>query len=362
MERVYNFSAGPSMMPVPVLEKAAEEMVCYPGAGCSVMEMSHRSNSYMEIISQAESDLRSLMNISDDYSVLFLQGGASLQFSMVPMNLAKRGETMDYIVSGQFAKKAFQEGKRWGNAVCLASSEADTYAYIPEVTKDMLSPDAKFLHITGNNTIYGTTYQKLPETGDIPLVCDLSSIILGKEFNVNDFGLIYAGAQKNMGPAGLTVVIIRKDLISDDLDSTVPTMLRYKIHADADSMYNTPPCYSIYIAGLVYKWVKEMGGVAEMEKRNVKKAALLYDYLDSTDFYVGAAQKEYRSIMNVTFTLAQKELTDDFIAMAKNRGLINIKGHRSVGGCRASIYNAMPYEGVEALVQCMKDFEKGDRK
>lgn len=362
MERVYNFSAGPSMMPVPVLEKAAEEMVCYPGAGSSVMEMSHRSNSYMDIIAQAEADLRTLMNISDEYSVLFLQGGASMQFSMVPMNLAKRGDTMDYIVSGQFAKKAWQEGKRWGNAVAVATSEPDTYKYIPEVTKDMLSKDAKFLHITGNNTIYGTTYQKLPETGDIPLVCDLSSIILGKEFNVNDFGLIYAGAQKNMGPAGLTVVIIRKDLISEDLETDVPTMLRYKIHADNDSMYNTPPCYSIYMAGLVYKWVLEMGGVAEMQKRNEKKAALLYDYIDSTDFYVGAAQKEFRSIMNVTFTLAEKELTDEFIALAKTRGIINIKGHRSVGGCRASIYNAMPYEGVEALVQCMKDFENGARK
>ncbi len=362
MDRVYNFSAGPSMLPLEVLERAASEMTCYPGAGCSVMEMSHRSSSFEEIISGAEAALRRLMNIGDDYAVLFLQGGASLQFSMVPMNLAARGETTNYAVTGQFAKKAWQEAKRWGNAVAVTSSEGDSFSHIPDITPDMLSKDAKYLHITGNNTIYGTVYNRLPDTGGVPLVCDLSSTILGKQFNVRDFALLYAGAQKNMGPAGLTVVIVKKELLEREPDDVVPTMLRYKVHADAGSMYNTPPCYSIYIAGLVFDWVERMGGVAEMERRNIEKASLLYDCIDSSSLFVGAAKKKDRSIMNVTFTLAQSELTPLFLEMAKGRGLINLKGHRSVGGCRASVYNGMPREGVEELVRCMRDFERGERR
>ncbi len=362
MDRVFNFSAGPSMMPVSVLEQAAAEMTCYPGAGCSVMEMSHRSPSFEKIIADAEATLRRVMFIPDDYSVLFLQGGATLQFSMVPMNVAMQGETTNYAVTGQFAKKAWQEAKRWGNAVAVCSSEADTYSYIPKITPDMLSPDAKYLHITGNNTIYGTVYNEIPETGGVPIVCDLSSTILGKQFDVKDFSLIYAGAQKNMGPSGLTVVIVRKDLLERKIDNIVPTMLQYKVHADEGSMYNTPPCYSIYMAGLVFDWVEKTGGVAAMEKRNIEKAGILYEYLDSSALFNGAARKEDRSIMNVTFTLAQPELTDDFIKMAVGRGMINLKGHRSVGGCRASIYNAMPREGIETLVNCMRDFEKGERK
>ncbi len=362
MDRVYNFSAGPSMLPLEVLERAAREMTCYPGAGCSVMEMSHRSSSFEDIIERAEASLRRIMNIGDDYAVLFLQGGASLQFSMVPMNLSERGGTTCYAVTGQFAKKAWQEAKRWGNAVVVASGEGDGFSSIPEITPDMLPKDAEYLHITGNNTIFGTVYNKLPETGGVPLVCDLSSTILGKEFDVNDFALIYAGAQKNMGPAGLTVAIVKRELLEREPDDLVPTMLRYKVHADAGSMYNTPPCYSIYIAGLVFDWVERMGGVQAMEKRNVEKAALLYDYIDSSSLFVGAADKKDRSIMNVTFTLSESGLTPDFLNMARGRGLINLKGHRSVGGCRASIYNAMPREGVEELVKCMRDFERGERR
>ena len=357
MERVFNFSAGPSMLPVSVLEKAQSELVSYPGAGSSVMEMSHRSRPFEEIIARAQETLRKLMNIPDDYAVLFLQGGASLQFSMVPMNLAKRGDTADYALTGQFATKAYKEGQRWCNAVAVASSKESTFSYIPKITPEMLSKDAKYLHITGNNTIFGSCYNTLPETGNVPLVCDLSSVILGKVFDVNKFELIYAGAQKNMGPSGLTVVIIKKSLLDNEIDSVVPSMLNYKTMFDADSMYNTPPCYSIYMAGLVYEWVAEQGGVAAMEKRNTEKAAMLYDAIDSSSIFNNPVNKEDRSIMNVTFTLPDEDMTKEFLAMTQERGMINLKGHRSVGGCRASIYNAMPVEGIEALVKCIKDFE-----
>ena len=357
MNRVFNFSAGPSMLPLSVLEKAQKDLVCYPGAGSSVMEMSHRSRPFEEIIERTEATLRKLMNISDEYAVLFLQGGASLQFSMVPMNLLKKGETADYSLTGQFATKAYKEAQRWANAVAVASSKEDTFSYIPKITPDMLSKDAKYLHITGNNTIFGTCYNTLPETGNVPLVCDLSSVILGKEFDVNKFELVYAGAQKNMGPSGLTVVIIKKSLLDNEIDPIVPSMLNYKTMADNDSMYNTPPCFSIYMAGLVYEWVAEQGGVAAMEKKNADKAAMLYDAIDSSSIFKNPVKKEDRSIMNVTFTLPDEDMTKEFLAMTQERGMINLKGHRSVGGFRASIYNAMPVEGIETLVKCIKDFE-----
>lgn len=362
MERVFNFSAGPSMMPVEVLEQAQRDLICYPGAGCSVMEMSHRSKSFEDIIGRAEATLRRIMDIPEEYAVLFLQGGATTQFSAVPMNLAARGQTTNYAITGQFAGKAMDEAKRWGNAVAVSSSKADTFSYIPKITPEMLSSDAAYLHITGNNTIFGTTYNTLPEHGDIPLVADWSSAILGKQIDVRAHALIYAGAQKNMGPSGLTVVIVRRDLLERELDPVVPIMLRYKIMADNGSMYNTPPCFAIYMAGLMYEWVEKMGGVAEMERRNTEKAALLYDVLDASSMFKNPVAKEDRSIMNVTFTLPTQEDTDAFLNMAKGRGMINLKGHRSVGGCRASIYNGMPREGVEALVSCIRDYEAGLRK
>jgi len=357
MKRLYNFSAGPSQLPLSVLEKAQADLVSYQDCGSSVMEMSHRSAYFEPIIQDAEATLRRIMNIPDNYAVLFLQGGASLQFSMIPMNLAKQGDTMAYIVTGQFAKKAFQEGKRWGNAVCVASGEDTNFQTIPEVTPDMIPADAKFVHFTGNNTIFGTTFNTLPDVGDKTMVCDLSSVILGKEFDVSKFGLIYAGAQKNMGIGGLTVVIVRKDLISSDLDPVVPSMLRYDLMEKNDSMYNTPPCWAIYMAGLVFHWVEDMGGIKAMEKINKEKSDLLYDYLDQSKLFHPVANKKDRSYMNVTFTLPTEEQTKAFLALCKERDMINIKGHRSVGGCRASIYNAMPIEGVKLLVETMKEFE-----
>lgn len=361
MKRVFNFSAGPSMLPLPVLEQVQKDLVCYQDSGCSVMEMSHRSRPFEEIIARAQATLRRIMRIPDDYAVLFLQGGASLQFSMIPMNLADRGATMDYAVTGQFAGKAFEEARRWGNAVSVCSSKAEKFAYIPKITKEMLSKDAAYLHITGNNTIFGTMYHELPPVGDTPLVCDLSSIILGREYNVADFDLIYAGAQKNMGPAGVTVVIVKKALCERALDEVVPTMLRYKTYADSDSMYNTPPCFAIYVAGLVFAWVEQVGGVAELERRNREKSALVYQTLDESSMFRGAARPEDRSIMNATFTLPDEELTKAFLALCEKRGMINLKGHRSVGGCRASMYNAMPLEGAQLLCETMRDFEKGVR-
>ena len=358
MKRLYNFSAGPSMLPLSVLEKAQEDLVSYQGCGSSVMEMSHRSAYFEPIIQDAEATLRRIMNIPDDYAVLFLQGGASLQFSMIPMNLTSQGDTTAYIVTGQFAKKAYQEGKRWGNAVAVASGEDTNYARIPEITPDMIPADAKYVHITGNNTIFGTTYNTLPDVGDKILVCDLSSTILGKDFDVSKFGLIYAGAQKNMGIAGLTVVIIRKDLIRSDLDPIVPSMLRYDLMAKNDSMYNTPPCWAIYMAGLVFHWVEDQGGIKALEEINKTKSDLLYNYLDQSKVFHPVADKKDRSLMNVTFTLPTEEQTKAFLALCKEKGMINIKGHRSVGGCRASIYNAMPIEGVQLLVDTMKEFEE----
>lgn len=361
MKRVLNFSAGPSMLPLEVLEEAQRELLDYKGCGSSVMEMSHRSRDYAPIIEGAEASLRRLMNIGEDYYVLFLQGGASLQFSMIPMNLARRGDTAAYIVTGQFAGKALDEGARWCNALCIASGKDTGFAKIPDFHAEDLPQDAKYLHITVNNTIFGTMWDVLPETGSVPLVGDLSSIALGREFDMGKFGLAYMGAQKNMGIAGLTVVVIKKSLVSGELDSLVPSMLRYELMAKNASMYNTPPAFAIYMAGLVFNWVEAQGGVAEMERRNREKADLLYSVLDESKLFTPRADKASRSITNVCFTLPSPELTADFLRMAEGRGMINIKGHRVTGGCRASIYNGMPLEGVERLAECMKAFERGQR-
>ena len=358
--RVYNFSAGPSAIPMEVLEQAQKDLLCYPGAGCSVMEMSHRSKSFEDINARAEAGLRKLMNVPDDYAILFLQGGASMQFSEVPMNLCKKGETTNYSNTGQFAGKAFKEAQRWTNAIEVASAKADNFTYIPKITPDMLSPDAKYLHITGNNTIFGVAYNTLPDTGSIPLVADWSSAILGRQIDVSKHVLIYAGAQKNLGPAGVTVVIVKKSAIVE-ADDSIPMMLRYQPAIDNDSMYNTPPTWGIYIASLMFDWVEKMGGVAAMEETNQKKAARLYDIIDNSKVFKNPVRVEDRSIMNVVFTLPSQEDTDAFLDMVKKRGMINVKGHRSVGGCRASIYNGMPMEGVEKLAQAMIDFEKGVR-
>ena len=361
LQRKYNFAAGPAAMPLPVLEEIQRDLTDYKGMGLSVMEMSHRSKAFGAIIRETEAALRRLMKIPEEYAVLFLQGGASLQFSMIPMNLARRGAVMDYALTGQFARKAWEEGKRWGDARAITDGKAENYTHITPITPDMLDRDAAFLHITANNTIYGTAWNTLPETGNIPLVGDLSSIILGREYDINRFGLIYAGAQKNMGPAGLTVVIVRRDLIPKSPDPIIPTMLQYGIMEKNDSMYNTPPTFAIYVAGLVYRWVEEQGGVAAMEKRNAEKAKLLYDTIDRSAIFTGTACAEDRSPMNVTFTLPDEEMTADFLLLAEHRGLLNLKGHRAVGGCRASLYNAVPLEAVQALTECMKDFEKGMR-
>ena len=356
MERVYNFSPGPSMLPLPVLEKAQKEILNYKGTGMSVMEMSHRSKIFTEIIEEAEFLLRELMEIPENYKILFLQGGASTQFAMVPLNLMGKNRKADYAITGSFAKKAASEAKRYGTVNIVASSEDANYSYIPDIDSLRPSSDSSYFHITTNNTIYGTRYTELPNTGDVPLVADMSSNILSQVYDVTKFGLIYAGAQKNIGPAGLTIVIIREDLIGNALDIT-PTMLNYKTHSDNNSLYNTPPTYSIYVAKLVFEWLKQQGGVAAMEKINVEKANLLYDYLDNSTFYKGTAAPKYRSIMNVTFTLPSEELTSSFVKEAEKAGLSTLKGHRSVGGIRASIYNAMPLDGVKALVEFMKKFE-----
>lgn len=358
MSRVYNFSAGPSMLPLPVLEKAASEMTDYRGSGMSVMEMSHRTPVYEEIIHTAEANLRKLMSIPDNYKVLFLQGGATTQFSAVPLNLMNKNRKADYIVAGQFSKKAADEAARYGEVTVLASSKDRNFTYVPYV--DSFSPDADYVHICHNNTIFGTTYNYVPATGDIPLVADMSSSIISCPVNVRDYALIYAGAQKNMGPSGLTVVIVREDLIGNARPET-PVLLNYKTQADNESMYNTPPCYAIYIAGLVYEWALSLGGLEEMEKRNRKKAAVLYDYLDSSALFKPTAEKAFRSMMNVCFVTGDAELDKKFCAEAGKAGFVNIKGHRSVGGMRASIYNAMPLEGVEKLVDFMKKFESENR-
>ena len=356
MNRVFNFSAGPSMLPVPVLEKAASELVCYGESGMSVMEMSHRSPDYEAIIAKTQADLRKLMNIPDNYKVLFLQGGASTQFASVPINLIGRTGKADYVVSGQFSGKAFKEAQKMGYDVkCIATTKDDNFDHIPEVTADMVRPDAAYVHVCYNNTIYGTKYPAVPDTGDVPLVADMSSCILSEPVDVTKFGVIYAGAQKNMAPAGVTVVIVREDLL-DYCDPKAPTMLEWKTMADNDSMYNTPPCYTIYMLGLVCEYLLEQGGLDAMKEKNVKKAALLYDYLDSQDYYIAPVKKESRSMMNVTFVTGNPDLDKKFASEAAKAGLKNLKGHRSVGGMRASIYNAMPYEGVAALVAFMKKF------
>ena len=360
MERVYNFSAGPSALPLPVLEEASNQLVNTNGCGMSVMEMSHRSKMFLDIYNEAESLIRQLMDIPDNYKVLFLQGGASTQFAMVPLNLFTNSKKADYVNTGMWSKKAISEAKRYGNVNIVASSEDTTFNYIPELDESVFSKDADYFHITLNNTIYGTRFTKLPNTGSVPLVTDASSCILSEVYDVNKFGVIYAGAQKNIGPAGLTIVIIREDLIGNAMEST-PTMLNYKIHADNDSMYNTPPTFAIYMAMLVFRWLKKMGGISEMEKLNIEKASLLYDYLDESALFKGTVVPKDRSLMNVPFLLPSDELNQKFIKEAKDAGLVNLAGHRSVGGMRASIYNPMPLEGVKALVSFMKEFELNNK-
>ncbi len=362
MNRVYNFSAGPSMLPLSVLKKAASELVCYGESGMSVMEMSHRSPDYEAIIQSAEALLRKLMNIPDNYKVLFLQGGASTQFAAVPLNLIGRTGKADYVVSGQFSGKAFKEAQKLGYDVkCIATTKDDNFDHIPVVTRDMLRPDAAYLHVCFNNTIYGTKYPYIPDTGDIPLVADMSSCIISEPVDVSKFGVIYAGAQKNMAPAGMTLVIVREDLLGY-AEEKMPTMLEWKTMAENGSMYNTPPTYTIYMAKLVYEWILELGGLDAMKELNLKKANLLYDYLDSQDYYFAPVKKESRSMMNVTFVTGNADLDKKFASEAAQAGLKNLKGHRSVGGMRASIYNAMPYEGVAALVAFMKDFAANNPK
>ena len=350
------------MLPMPVLEKAASEMVCYGSSGMSVMEMSHRSPDYEAIIQDAEKMLRELMQIPDNYKVLFLQGGASTQFAAIPLNLIGRTGKADYVVSGQFSGKAFKEAQKMGfDVVCAATTKEDNFDHIPALSKDMFRPDASYVHICYNNTIYGTKYADIPDTGDIPLVADMSSCILSEPVDVSRFGVIYAGAQKNMAPAGLTIVIVREDLL-DYAAPDMPTMLEWKTMAENGSMYNTPPCYCIYVAKLVYEWLLSIGGLDAMKAHNSKKAALLYDYLDSQDYYIAPVRPESRSMMNVTFVTGNADLDKKFASEASAAGLKNLKGHRSVGGMRASIYNAMPVEGVEKLVAFMKDFAAANPK
>ena len=360
MERVFNFSAGPSMLPVEIIQEAAADLVNYKGCGMSVMEMSHRSQMFQDIIDTAEADLRELMNIPDNYKVLFLQGGGTLQFSMVPLNLLRNSKKADYIVTGVWAKKAAAEAKKFGDIKVVASSEESVYTYIPKVKKEDFRADADYVYITTNNTIYGSRYSWLPETGDIPLVADQSSNFLSEVYNVNDFGLIYAGAQKNVGPAGVTIAIIREDLIGHAPENT-PIYLDYKIHADKGSMYNTPPTFSIYMAGLNFQWIKRQGGVAALEQINRAKAAKLYDFIDNSKLYKCPVAVEDRSFMNAVFVTGDKDLDKMFVAEAKAQGLQNLGGHRSVGGMRASIYNAMPEEGVDKLIDFMKKFELQNR-
>ncbi len=357
MSRVYNFSAGPAVLPESVLKSAAEEMLDYKGCGMSVMEMSHRSKAFEEIIKTAESDLRELMHIPDNYKVLFLQGGASQQFAMIPMNLMKN-KVADYIVTGQWAKKAYQEAAKYGKVNKIASSEDKTFSYIPDCSDLPISEDADYVYICENNTIYGTKFKELPNTKGKTLVADVSSCFLSEPVDVSKYGIIYGGVQKNIGPAGVVIVIIREDLITEDVLPGTPTMLTYKTHADADSLYNTPPAYGIYICGKVFRWLKEMGGLEAMKERNEKKAKILYDFLDQSKLFKGTVEKKDRSLMNVPFVTGSDELDAKFVKEAKAAGLENLKGHRSVGGMRASIYNAMPEGGVQALVDFMKKFEE----
>ena len=357
MSRVYNFSAGPAVLPEEVLREAASEMLDYNGTGMSVMEMSHRSQAFQQIIDEAEADIRELMNIPDNYKVLFLQGGASQQFAMIPMNLMKN-KVADYIVTGQWAKKAAAEAEKYGKVNIIASSADKTFSYIPDCSDLPISEDADYVYICENNTIYGTKYKELPDTKGKILVADVSSCFLSEPHDVSKYGVIYGGVQKNIGPAGTVIVIIREDLITDDVLPGTPTMLKYKTHADAGSLYNTPPCYGIYICGKVFKWLKKQGGLAAMKELNEKKAKILYDYLDESKMFSGTVMPKDRSLMNVPFVTGDKELDAKFVKEAKEAGFENLKGHRTVGGMRASIYNAMPIEGVEALVAFMKKFEE----
>ena len=359
MSRVYNFSAGPAVLPEEVLQEAANEMFDYRGSGMSVMEMSHRSKIYQAIIDEAEADLRDLLNIPDNYKVLFLQGGASQQFAMIPMNLMKN-KVADYIITGQWAKKAWQEAQKYGKANAVASSADKTFSYIPDCSDLPISEDADYVYICENNTIYGTKYKQLPNTKGKVLVSDVSSCFLSEPMDVTKYGIVYGGVQKNIGPAGVVIVIIREDLIPETVDDTVPTMLRYSIHADNGSMYNTPPAYGIYICGKVFKWLKKMGGLEAMKAHNEKKAKILYDFLDRSKLFKGTVRKEDRSLMNVPFVTGDEELDAKFVKEATAAGFVNLKGHRTVGGMRASIYNAMPIEGVEKLVAFMEEFEKAN--
>ena len=360
-DRVYNFSAGPAMMPEPVLEEIRDEMMNYQGSGMCVMEMSHRSKVFAKIAEEAEQDLRDLMGIPDNYKVLFLQGGASSQFAAIPLNFMNGSGKADYVITGQWAKKAAAEAARYGEVNIVASSADKTFSYIPKLDKSTFTPDADYFYICMNNTIYGTVYHELPDTGDVPLIADISSCILSEPIDVSKFGMLYGGAQKNVAPAGVTICIIREDLLGKARD-ICPTMFNYQIHADNGSMYNTPPCYNIYMTKLVLEWIKnEIGGLTKMKELNERKAKLLYDFLDSSEMFKGTVVPEDRSLMNVPFVTGDADLDAKFVAAAKEAGLVNIKGHRSVGGMRASIYNAMPYEGVEKLVAFMKKFEEENK-
>ena len=357
VSRVYNFSAGPAVLPEEVLKEAQAEMLDYNGTGMSVMEMSHRSKAFDQIIQEAEKDLRDLMHIPDNYKVLFLQGGASLQFAMIPMNLMKN-KVADYIVTGQWAKKAWLEAQKYGKANKIATSEDKTFSYIPDCSDLPISEDADYVYICENNTIYGTKFKELPNTKGKDLVADVSSCFLSEPVDVSKYAIIYGGVQKNIGPAGMVIAIVREDLITDDVLPGTPTMMKYKTHADANSLYNTPNCYCIYICGKVFKWLKKQGGLEAMKERNEKKAKILYDYLDESKLFKGTVEKASRSLMNVPFVTGDPDLDAKFVKEAKEAGLENLKGHRTVGGMRASIYNAMPIEGVEKLVEFMKKFEK----
>lgn len=357
MSRVYNFSAGPAVLPEEVLREVAAEMLDCNGTGMSVLEMSHRSPAFQSIIDEAEKDLRELMNIPDNYKVLFLQGGASLQFAMIPMNLMKN-KVADYIVTGQWAKKAYEEAKKYGKANKIATSEDETFSYIPDCSDLPISEDADYVYICENNTIYGTKYKTLPNTKGKILVSDVSSCFLSEPVDVSKYGIIYGGVQKNVGPAGMVIAIVREDLITEDVLEGTPTMMKYKTHADNGSMYNTPNCFNIYVCGKVFKWLKKMGGLEAMKQRNEEKAKILYDFLDESKLFKGTVRKEDRSLMNVPFVTGDKELDAKFVKESKAAGFENLKGHRSVGGMRASIYNAMPVKGVRALVEFMRKFEE----
>lgn len=358
-KRVFNFSAGPSMLPVPVLEKAAKQMLNYENSGMSVMEMSHRSSSYLDIFNKTKDLLKKVMNIPDGYEIVFIQGGATQQFSMVPLNLLKNGKA-DYIITGSFSKKAATEAKKYGEINIAYDGSDNDFKHIPTQDELKLDPEASYVHLCANNTIYGTEWKYVPETNGVPIIADMSSNILSKPIDVSKYGMIYAGAQKNMGIAGLGVAIIKKDLLQK-VSATTPVLLDYTLMIENDSMYNTPPAYAIYVLGLVLEWIDEMGGLEVMEKRNIEKAKLLYDYLDSSDFYKAHSDKNNRSLMNVTFTTPSKELDAKFVKESIEAGMTNLKGHRSVGGIRASIYNAMPLEGVEKLVAFMKEFEAANK-